>query len=64
MNAIVPPKPKRPPGKSSKLQMVRLGIRSSLAVFFDESFGVDIGRTWIPTLPSLKKRWMFTVREP
>ncbi len=64
MSDIVPPKPQRPPGKSSKLQMVRLGVRSSLAVFFDESFGVDIGRTWIPTLPTLKKRWMFTVREP
>jgi cytochrome P450 len=61
---VIPPKPKRPPGKSSKLQMIRLGVRSSLAVFYDESFGVDIGRTWIPTLPALKKRWMFTVREP
>jgi len=64
VSAVVPPKPKRPPGKSSKLQMIRLGVRSSLAVFYDESFGVDIGRTWIPTLPALKKRWMFTVREP
>ena len=64
MSDVEPPKPRRPHGKSSKLQMVRLGIRSSLSVFYDESFGVDIGRTWIPTLPTLKKRWMFTVREP
>jgi len=64
VSEVIPPKPKRPPGKSSKLQMIRLGVRSSLAVFYDESFGVDIGRTWIPTLPALKKRWMFTVREP
>jgi cytochrome P450 len=64
MSPLIPPLPVRPAGKTSLFHLLRLSVKSSLSLFFEESFGVDIGRVAIPTLPWLKRRWVFTVREP
>ena len=64
MNQALPPRPARPTGKGSLLQLIRLSVRSSLSLFYDASFKLDIGRVRVPTLPWLKRRWVLTVRAP
>jgi cytochrome P450 len=64
MSEVLPPRPARPEGRSSLLQLLRLSVRSSLALFYDASFKLDIGRVRVPTLPWFKRRWVYTVREP
>lgn len=61
---FIPPRPTRPPGRRSMLDLLRYSVKSSLGLFFEESFALDVGRVAIPTLPRLKRRWVYTVREP
>jgi cytochrome P450 len=68
MSEALPPRPARPPAPDGRiralLQLLRLAIRSSLSLFYDASFRLDIGRVRLPTLPFFRRRWFLTVRSP
>lgn len=65
MTYFIPPKPAPLPARPGLLQRARLIARSSLAVLQAGSYGsVGVGRTRIPGIPGLGRRWVFQVRDP
>lgn len=65
MSLFTPPKPPPLPARPGLLQRARLIARSSLAVLQGGSYGAPgVGRTPVPVLPGLRRRWVFQVRDP
>ena len=63
--AFVPPKPRTLPKKASLYQRLRYGLRSGLSLFLGGSYtDLGVGRHRVPTLPWLRPRDVFTVRDP
>lgn len=62
---FVPPKPSPLPRKASMYQRLRYGLRSALSLFLGGSYtDMGVGRHRLPTLPALRMRELFTVRDP
>jgi len=65
MSGFVPPKPAALSEKPGLLARARASVRSSLSLFQSGSYdGVEVSRFSIPTWPTLKRRWLYTVRDP
>ena len=65
MTEFIPPRPAVLPKKASLLQHMQHGLRSGIGMFLSGSYtDVGVGRHGIPTLPTWKKRWLYTVRTP
>ena len=65
MTEFIPPRPAVLPKKATLFQHMQHGLRSGIGMFLSGSYiDVGVGRHSIPTLPRLKKRWLFTVRTP
>ncbi|ESR25697.1 cytochrome P450 [Lutibaculum baratangense] len=63
--AFRPPLPLALDRHPSTIQRLRMRLRSSLDLFLHGSYGfVGVSRHRIPSVRSLKKRFMFTVRDP
>jgi cytochrome P450 len=62
---FVPPKPRPLPQKATLWQRLNIGLRSGLSLFLGGSYtDLGVGRHRVPTLPALKMRELFTVRDP
>ena len=62
---VIPPRPASLETQASLYQLMRLGLRSSIGFHQETSFSdTRIGRAIVRTLPRLKKRALFTVRDP
>lgn len=65
MTRFVPPKPETVPVGSSFVDRVRKSLGSSLAMFQAGSYtSVGLSRFPIITLPRLRRRWVYTARDP
>ena len=64
MSLFTPPRPVTAPEKRSTLTQRIALLRSGLGTFREGSYGQKMGRHGFRTLPFLKKRWIFTVRDP
>jgi len=62
---FIPPKPQPLPRKASLYQRLRFGLRSALSLFLGGSYtDMGVGRHRLPTLPALRMRELFTIRDP
>ena len=62
---FTPPMPKGPQGKASFLEMLKYGLHSGIGMFLGTSYeSQKVGRHPIPTLPRLKPRMLWMVRQP
>ncbi|MFN3536368.1 MAG: cytochrome P450 [Brevundimonas sp.] len=64
MSLFTPPRPVTAPEKRSSLTQRIALLRSGLGTFREGSYGARLGRHSFRTLPFLKKRWFFIVRDP
>lgn len=64
MSLFTPPRPVTAPEKRSSLTQRLALLRSGLGTFREGSYGARLGRHSFRTLPFLKKRWFFIVRDP
>ena len=61
---FVPPRPVSRPEARNFIADKLAVMRSGLGAFREGSYGTKTGRHRVPTLPSLKKRSLYTVRDP
>ena len=60
---FVPPRPPTLPRKASIADFLKIGLRSTIAMFREGSYDTTaVGRIRIPTLPRLKERSLYIVR--
>ena len=61
---FVPPRPASRPEKKAFVADKLALLRSGLGAFREGSYGTRTGRHRVPTLPLLRKRSLYTVRDP
>src|SRR5215472_17184877 len=60
---FVPPRPPTLPRKASIADFLKIGLRSTIAMFREGSYDtLAVGRIRFPTLPRLKERSLYIVR--